>query len=80
MYIFTVDDGVPLWMSLQQQFLSQFVDFCDTVLLGGHVLLELVKLALQHLHMLQVVTELIGGDKCTLYKLYNTLVHVYLYI
>lgn len=68
-YIFTVDDGIPLWVSLQQQFLCQLVDLCDAVLLRGHVLLELVKLALQHLDMLQVVTELIGSDKCSLYKL-----------
>lgn len=67
-YVFSLDDGFPFRVSFEYESLGQLVDFSDPVLLGGHVLLELVELALKHLNMLQVRTELIRAHKRFLFK------------
>lgn len=62
-YLLLPADGLLLWMFLADQLLRKLVDVGDAILVVLKVLLELVELLLEHLNMLEILSELIGGDK-----------------
>ena len=58
-----VVDGLRLGMSVGHQTIGGLGDLANSVLLRGHVLLELVELPLEDLDMFEVVAELLRGDE-----------------
>merc|ERR1719233_619540 len=61
---FLVADYLRLRMLLCGQFVSSLTNVRDSELLACHILLELIKLPLQNLHMLQIMTKLFSSDRC----------------
>lgn len=55
-------DQLGLGVRVLGQFGCRLVDVVDALLVRCQVCLELLKLLLQHLHMLQVLAQLLGGD------------------
>jgi len=53
-----------LWMLFFDQFVGLFVDIIYAVLVVLQVFLKLIKLLLQHLNMLKVLTKLIRCHEC----------------
>ncbi len=58
-----VVDGLGLRMTVSNQTFGGLGDLTDSVLLRGHVLLELVELPLENLDMLEVVAKLLRRDE-----------------
>jgi len=62
-FLFARQDSVTFWMTFCHQLICQFIHFSHSIFLRHHVLLELIKFALKHLHMFQVMSKFIGGNK-----------------
>lgn len=56
-------DDIHFRVALSNQLFCQGVNLGDPVFLGSHVLLELIKLALENFYMLQVNAKFLGGYK-----------------
>ena len=58
-----VVDGLRFRMTVSNQTFGGLGDLADSVLLRGHVLLELVELPLEDLDMLEIVAKLLRRDE-----------------
>lgn len=61
-FLLLAQDQLGLGVRVLCQLGSRLVDVVHTLLVRCQVRLELLKLLLQHLHMLQVLAQLFGGD------------------
>ena len=58
-YLSLLLDGISVWVLLHDERVGRLIHFRHAILVVGHVLLEFVKLFLQHFHVLEITTKLL---------------------